>query len=97
MDYSRAEILTLADAAIRKYGGPKRAEVFFKFSCQQCGERCTFNEPNVLWEVGECHACGSKTVVERAGFALHIATGSAKLHPTSEHTADDAGEGDEVA
>ncbi len=95
MDRARLEIMTLADAAIRKYGGAKKAEVYFTFSCKACGVRCTFNDPNILWEVGECHACGAKTVVERAGFALHIST-EGKL-PVTPSARSRSGESDDAA
>ncbi len=69
MDYPRDEITRRADAAIRKYG--PSTLVYFKFTCERCGERCTFQDANMLWEEGECHACGLNQPVTKAGFALH--------------------------
>jgi hypothetical protein len=73
MDYPRDIIAKKADDAIAAHGGPKTARVYFKFTCPQCGARCTFDEPNRLWEEGECHACGTKSPVTEAGFVLHVA------------------------
>jgi uncharacterized protein (DUF983 family) len=69
-DYSRDEIQRLANDAIREYGGPEKVSVHFKFTCDHCGERCMFEEPNVLFERGTCHVCGKETVVTKAGFLL---------------------------
>lgn len=79
MDYSREEICRMADAAIRKYGGPDRAKVFFKFTCSHCGARCMFAEPNKLFEQGECGECHQTTIVREAGFALECGEGFARL------------------
>jgi hypothetical protein len=53
-------------------------DLHFKFTCEHCGQRCTFNEKNTLWEDGECFACGKKTEVNFAGFSLHIHLGKRK-------------------
>lgn len=82
MDYPRDVIMQKAAEAIATHGGPEHARVFFKFTCAQCGERCTFNEPNMLREEGECFACGHNAPVEQAGFALHIShAGFPPTHP----------------
>jgi predicted SprT family Zn-dependent metalloprotease len=47
-------------------------EVFFKYTCQYCGERVTFNQKMALYEEGECCACGKITEVLFAGYSLHI-------------------------
>src|SRR4051812_44087984 len=73
-DYPRDEIAKLAVEAIERHGGPQFARVYFKFTCAQCGERCQFDEPNALYETGECHACGHVTTVEIAGFSLLLST-----------------------
>ena len=73
MDYPRDEIMKRADQAIQNNGGPEHARVFFKFTCPACGERVTFNEPNRLYEEGECCVCGHSAPVEQAGFVLHVA------------------------
>jgi hypothetical protein len=73
-NYPRAEIMKMADQAIRTHGGPNFARVYFKFSCAHCGERCTFDEPNKLHEQGECWKCHGLTDVVEAGFALHMTT-----------------------
>lgn len=50
-------------------------DAFFKFTCEECGERCTFSEPNQLFESGNCHKCGHDTIVNFGGFALEIQVG----------------------
>lgn len=71
-DLPRAELLKRADLAIARYGGPYCVQVFFKFTCEKCGERVMFMEPNKLPERGVCHLCGHTTPVQRGGFALDI-------------------------
>jgi len=44
--------------------------VHFKFTCENCGQRCTLREPNTLYEYGECFVCGHKTKIRKAGFLL---------------------------
>jgi DNA-directed RNA polymerase subunit RPC12/RpoP len=48
------------------------ARVFFKYTCDRCGERVTFTEPNYLFEEGECHACGHRQPVTEGGYALDM-------------------------
>ncbi len=72
MDYPRDEIMRKADAAIAQHGGPSVAKVWFKFTCPACGERCNFNDPNTLWEQGECCRCGHTAPVLQAGFSLEL-------------------------
>jgi PHP family Zn ribbon phosphoesterase len=55
--------------AVRKYPG---AVVYFKFTCAHCGHRCTFTEPNALYERGECNACGKETEIKKGGFLLQL-------------------------
>ena len=43
-------------------------DIYFKFTCENCGERCAFAEPNRLYEFGECHKCGHQTKVVVGGF-----------------------------
>lgn len=75
-DYPRAEIMRLAELAIARHGGPERARVHFKFTCEACGARCTFEEPNQLFEEGECDQCQHMTPVRTAGFSLLLTTGA---------------------
>ncbi len=72
MDYPRLVIMEMATKTILEYGGPTRARVRFKFTCEKCGTRCTFNEVNVLWERGECFACGHDQPIEKAGYVLEL-------------------------
>lgn len=71
-DYARDEIAQLADRAITRNGGPEYCRVYFKFTCEACGARCTFDEPNTLFARGECHECGHQMEITHAGFALHV-------------------------
>jgi hypothetical protein len=43
-------------------------DVYFKFTCEHCGARCTFQEPNKVYEHGECAECGKQTVVTVGGY-----------------------------
>lgn len=81
-DYSRDEIAQMADKAIAEHGGPALARVYFKFTCAACGHRCTFVEPNALFETGECDRCGRITTVSRAGFSLMLSTTGRPLAAT---------------
>lgn len=71
-DYPRNKIITMASEAIEKADG--RARVYFKFTCQHCGQRCTFSEPNKLYAKGECFVCSKETDIEKAGFLLVISS-----------------------
>ena len=71
-NYPRDVIMRMAGEAINNNGGPQHARVHFKFTCQNCGTRCTFSEPNQLFERGECCNCGFDNVVLEAGFSLEI-------------------------
>ena len=79
-NFPRDEIMRMADKAIREAGGPDRAQVFFKFACTSCGERVEFQEPNKLYERGECCNCGLDQPVNEAGFSLLL-----NLKPTKGH------------
>lgn len=51
------------DAAIEMANGlvARGATVHFKFTCERCGARCTFSEPNTIYRNGECMDCGWAT------------------------------------
>lgn len=66
----RDELLAHAQEAMDKF--PGRATVFFKFTCEKCGTRVTFSEPNTLFEKGECCDCGHSQDVTEGGYILHI-------------------------
>lgn len=53
-------------------------EIHFKFTCEECGERCMFDEPNKLYEFGECHKCGHETKVEVGGYTKIMKIGMNK-------------------
>ena len=69
MDYPRDEIRRRAEEAMALI---PNSRVYFKFTCQLCGERCTFNEPNMLYERGECCRCGVDQPVTQYGFSMEI-------------------------
>lgn len=72
-DRPRAEIMAFADETIKKFQDRgAKAEVHFKYTCPKCGERCTFSEPNLLYEQGDCFNCGETHPVERAGFSVYL-------------------------
>jgi len=66
-DLPRAELFKAAEEALRRYPA---ATVHFNFTCPACGERCTLERDNYLYEQGECHACGHVTEIRTGGFAL---------------------------
>ncbi len=68
-DLPRQELLQAAQNILDDCPG---SCVHFKFTCDHCGERCTFETPNVLYQMGECVKCGKTTVVRRGGFLLEI-------------------------
>jgi hypothetical protein len=68
-DLPREELMKRAQEAIRQIPG---AIVHFKFTCPKCGERCTFTEPNALYENGECCKCGHDAPVTKGGFSLEF-------------------------
>jgi hypothetical protein len=70
MDYPREEIMQMAEEAIMDAGGPDTTEVYFKFTCVVCGTRCTFSQPNTLYQYGDCFLCGNQTKVDKAGYML---------------------------
>lgn len=43
-------------------------DVHFKFTCEHCGERCMFEEPNQIYATGECHKCGKETKILVGGY-----------------------------
>lgn len=71
-DLPREELLALAEDFKRKC---PNAELFFKFTCQHCGERNTFTKPNVLFEKGTCSHCGKTTPVSKGGFLVQFTFG----------------------
>lgn len=73
-DLPRDELMKTAAKATTTGPWPG-ADVLFKFTCEHCGERCTFTEPNMLYEFGECHKCGQSTKVDVGGFTIHLKIG----------------------
>lgn len=71
-DLPRADLMRMGEQLIRQYGGPKRVEVHFKFTCPYCGTRCTLQDANVLPERGECAECGETTEITMGGVALQM-------------------------
>lgn len=43
------------------------ATVYFKWTCQRCGTRQTFEDANVLYREGSCEECGAITNLEEHG------------------------------
>jgi hypothetical protein len=70
-DYPIEELMKRADAYVAQFG-EGNVDIHFKFTCEKCGERCMFEEPNKLFERGDCHKCGHSTVVKKGGFAAVI-------------------------
>lgn len=79
-DLPREELIRRAEEMVAGY--PCKVDVQFKFTCQWCGERCTFETPNQLFEDGECHKCGKITPVTMGGFSLWIHPNEPKPEPS---------------
>jgi len=71
-DLGRNELIASAQRAIVQYGGPKRADVHFKFTCKWCGARCTLTDANTIYATGECANCGKETEIVAGGFSIDI-------------------------
>lgn len=67
-DLPREELIKQAEQAVSQW--PGKVQVLFKFTCPYCGERCTLQEPNVLYENGECFSCGKTSPIEFGGFSI---------------------------
>lgn len=50
-------------------------DIHFVFTCENCGERCKFDEPNTYFEFGECASCGHMTKFTKGGFSVHFTIG----------------------
>jgi hypothetical protein len=68
-DLPREELIELAGEVVKDHPG---AEIYFKFTCEHCGERCTLQKPNVLYESGECWKCGKLTPIAHGGFMVAL-------------------------
>jgi hypothetical protein len=70
-DLPRDELLERAREAIAMFDAQGvSAYVNFKFTCEQCGFRCTLSDANTLHAFGECCKCGHTTEIVAGGFAL---------------------------
>jgi predicted RNA-binding Zn-ribbon protein involved in translation (DUF1610 family) len=69
-DLARDELCKAAEEAMDKWGD--QLEIHFKFTCPNCGTRCTLQEANKLYESGECHQCGVTAPITHGGFMLMI-------------------------
>lgn len=68
-DIPRADAVARAEKLIRP-----GCDVYFKFTCEKCGERCTLSEPNKIYPRGECCKCGHEMPLEMIGFAVIFTT-----------------------
>ncbi|MGV0985102.1 MAG: hypothetical protein ACOYB2_11135 [Limnohabitans sp.] len=67
-DLKREELMRAAQEVLD--ASPPGSFVAFKFTCRRCGERNVFEEPNKLFERGECVRCGLDQPVDSGGFLL---------------------------
>jgi PHP family Zn ribbon phosphoesterase len=44
--------------------------VYFKWTCEKCGSRQTFEEPNTIFKYGKCEECGYITEIKKGGFTV---------------------------
>jgi rRNA maturation endonuclease Nob1 len=68
-DIPRAEMMRQANKALQD-NAESNPEIHFKFTCEQCGERCMLSDANKLYAKGECHVCGHETKIEKGGFCV---------------------------
>jgi hypothetical protein len=71
-DLPFSELAKLADKTLRD---DPYALLFFKFTCEACGARNTFSDPNVLYKQGRCGDCGHITPIRFGGFMLETTRG----------------------
>jgi rRNA maturation endonuclease Nob1 len=70
-DLPNEELLRHANIVIQSFTDLGiKAEVYFKFTCANCGNRCALDQPNVLFEKGTCDKCGHLTHITEGGFLL---------------------------
>lgn len=69
-DLPKDELFAKAEEVLARYG--EKAEVYFKFTCTHCGQRCTLEKPNYLPKYGECFKCGQDTEIKEGGFMLML-------------------------
>ena len=67
MDYPLDEIEAKANAAMASI---PNSVVYFKFTCENCRSRQTFDVPNTLYTTGKCEECGHVTTIKVYGFNL---------------------------
>ena len=48
------------------------ASIYFKFTCQHCGARQTFDEVNKLFTSGSCEECGEVTSLVENGCGYMV-------------------------
>lgn len=76
-DLSRRQIMRAAKVAMmnaQRQTPHGEVYVLFRYSCEKCGTRCTFNDKNRLPLTGQCFRCGYVQNVKRAGFMLMVPT-----------------------
>ena len=61
-DYPMEDVAYQAELLIRE-----GATVYFKFTCDYCKSRQTFDEPNKLYTRGSCELCGKVTDLREKG------------------------------
>jgi hypothetical protein len=50
------------------------SKVYFKFTCEKCGARQTFDQPNIAYKSGSCEECGYVTNIEETGMGFLLIT-----------------------
>lgn len=76
-DLLKAELMARANETILEF--EKRglkAAAFFKATCPYCGNRVTFNEPNICYDSMECAGCGLIFPFIRGGYLVQVNMGA---------------------
>lgn len=71
-DLPRAELLKRAEEVMAEYPPESKPEIYFKFTCCHCGQRCMLEDKNTLHAYGECFNCGGSTKITKGGFLLQF-------------------------
>lgn len=72
-DLPRHELIKIAQQQLEQFSA-QGCEVIlhYKYTCNNCKERVTFEEPFLLYASGTCHQCGHTQEITKGGFMLML-------------------------
>lgn len=72
-DLLKAELMAHANESILAFERRGlKAAAYFKATCPYCGNRVTFDEPNVIFDAMECASCGLIFPFIKGGYLVKI-------------------------